>query len=256
MKGLNIGAGPNFNIKDWEKLDYTGNSYGDNGYIPDINFDLNKIEPIPRPDNSYNYIYCSHVFEHLLDESVNNILYESNRLLKKDGIIRITCPDYDKLLYMYLNNIKINWDYGSKWNEQWSNFDCFLYNTFSFCHRRRENINEDKDYINEDKDYINEDKDYINENFFNKLLKEKGKKYTYNYCYEICKKYKLKYPDKFSGSHINWWNEEKITEYLQKNNFNDIKLYIQNESNSKDLIGNGFNNTLPHFSLYIEAKKL
>ena len=29
-------------------------------------------------------------------------------MLKKDGIIRITCPDYDKLLKMYLNNENIS----------------------------------------------------------------------------------------------------------------------------------------------------
>lgn len=241
MKGLNIGAGPEFNVNNWEKLDYTGNSYGNNKYKPDINFDLNKIEKIPRNSETYDFIYSSHVFEHLLNEAVDNILSESYRLLKPGGIIRITCPDYDKLLNMYLNNIKINWDYGKNWNEVWSNFDCFLFNTFSFCHRRRLNNNDKEDIINEKK--------------FNELLMT-SKNYAYNYCYEICKIYKIKYPDKFSGSHINWWNAEKLTKFLEKNNFSEIKIYSYNKSYSNNLIGHSFNNTIPHFSIYIEAKKL
>ena len=59
MLGLNIGSGPNFNVENWEKLDYTGNSYGDfeTDYKPDIDFDLNKIEKIPKTSETYNYIY-------------------------------------------------------------------------------------------------------------------------------------------------------------------------------------------------------
>jgi len=241
MEGLNIGAGPRFNINGWEKLDYTGNSYGNNNYKPDINFDLNKIASIPRNPETYDYIYTSHVFEHLLNNSVENILNESYRLLKPNGIIRITCPDYDKLLYMYLNNIKINWDYGNKWNEKWTNFDCFLYNTFTFCHRRRCNSKDKEDIIDNKK--------------FIELLKI-NKNYVYEYCYEICKKYRLKYPNEYSGNHINWWNKDKLVTYLKNAGFSKIKIFSQNQSYSQDLVQSSFNKTIPQFSIYIEAVKV
>ena len=240
MLGLNIGSGPNFNIKNWEKLDYTGNSYGSNNYKPDIDFDLKKIEKIPRDSQTYNYIYSSHAFEHLLNESVANILHESYRLLKPNGIIRITCPDYDKLLHMYLNNIKIDWNYGSKWNEIWSNFDCFLYNTFTFCHRRGDGVDK---------------QDIIDQKKFMELLKINSI-HAYEYCYEICKKYRLKYPNEYSENHINWWNKDKLVTYLKNAGFSKIKIFSQNQSYSRDLVQSSFNKTIPQFSIYVEAIKI
>ena len=134
--GLNIGAGISFKEDNWENLDYLGNVYGKDDYIPHINFDLNSLKKIPRNDETYECIYSSHTIEHLLNEVDAHIFNESFRLLKHNGIIRISCPDYDKMLYAYLNNYNVAPTLGDRFGEKWSPFSSFLYKTFTFCHKR------------------------------------------------------------------------------------------------------------------------
>ncbi len=56
----------------------------------DVVHDLNKI-PYPFLDNSFSVIYCNDVLEHL-EISLDDILIELCRLLKKDGRIKILVP--------------------------------------------------------------------------------------------------------------------------------------------------------------------
>ncbi|MEW6427165.1 MAG: methyltransferase domain-containing protein [Thermodesulfobacteriota bacterium] len=48
------------------------------------------ISSIPEPDNSFDVILCSEVFEHLPDASM--VIGEFSRLLKRDGVLIITAP--------------------------------------------------------------------------------------------------------------------------------------------------------------------
>ena len=80
--------------------------------------------------------------------------------------------------------------------------------------------------------------------------------HAYEYCYDICKKYRLKYPNEYSGNHINWWNTYKLTTYLKNAGFSMIRIFPQNQSYSQELTQSSFNKTIPQFSLYIEAIKI
>jgi len=62
-----------------------------------IAYNLIKDE-LPFKNDSVSNIYCSHVVEHCTDEHVQKLFYECIRVLKKKGILRLTCPD-SKFLY-------------------------------------------------------------------------------------------------------------------------------------------------------------
>lgn len=116
---LNLGSGPS-GIDGW--LNY------DTGVLPLLskqpklrhllcvfgllpkNYDVNwpEIELVdirrrfPLPDNSVDFIYCSQVIEHFERYEALNVLKESLRVLKPEGIIRVSVPDIDKMLANYI----------------------------------------------------------------------------------------------------------------------------------------------------------
>jgi len=53
------------------------------------------------PDEYADLIYASHVLEHLSHHNTLAILKDWYRVLKKGGILRISVPDFDKLIEVY-----------------------------------------------------------------------------------------------------------------------------------------------------------
>ena len=56
---------------------------------------------IPFPDESVNYIYSSHLLEHMFKEDAEKLLIEAYRVLKKCGIIKICVPDLEYAISLY-----------------------------------------------------------------------------------------------------------------------------------------------------------
>lgn len=61
---------------------------------------------LPFNDESVDYIYSSHFFEHVFKEDAQKLIKESFRVLKKGGIIRIGVPDLERVVSMYQNGEK------------------------------------------------------------------------------------------------------------------------------------------------------
>ena len=61
---------------------------------------------LPFPDNSVDYIYTSHVLEHLYPDSARNLLHEARRVLKDGGLLRICVPDLKHAIDLYLSGQK------------------------------------------------------------------------------------------------------------------------------------------------------
>ena len=93
---LQIGCGPN-QIPGWLNTDVNivcckrGAMYLDAG------------ERFPFPDDSIDYIYSEHLFEHLDYAQAVNMLEECHRVLKPSGSIRIATPDFRFLVNLYLH---------------------------------------------------------------------------------------------------------------------------------------------------------
>lgn len=76
----------------------------------DCYIDLTK--KLPLPDNSVDFIYSEHVFEHLEYVEGQKLLKECYRILKPNGVIRTVMPDLD-FFVEGINKEKIGVDFES-----------------------------------------------------------------------------------------------------------------------------------------------
>jgi len=84
MKKLNIGSGNDImqNCINLDRVKKEG---------VDVIHELNKF-PYPFPDNHFDVIYAYHIIEHL--DSVDIVLKELYRILKKEGLLYIRVPHF------------------------------------------------------------------------------------------------------------------------------------------------------------------
>jgi len=88
---LDIGAG-DINRPGWVTLDITDNC--------DLFWDLRK--GIPFPDNSVDFVYSSHLLEHMPYEAGQQILSEAMRVLKPGGTVSVCVPNARLYIDAYL----------------------------------------------------------------------------------------------------------------------------------------------------------
>lgn len=66
---------------------------------------IHYVRPIdnlsPFKDNSVNLIYACHCLEHFPHGRISTVLSEWYRVLRTDGILRLSVPDFDLLLKVY-----------------------------------------------------------------------------------------------------------------------------------------------------------
>lgn len=96
---LNLGCGDIIH-DNWINVDFK--SKGKNI----INCDIRK--PLPYPDNSVDVVYCSHVLEHLKQETTEMVLSEIFRIMKPSGIIRVLVPDLEVICKNYLKYLELS----------------------------------------------------------------------------------------------------------------------------------------------------
>jgi SAM-dependent methyltransferase len=88
---LNVGSGGQA-LAGFTNLDVASEHYDRNRRGPFVQFDM-RNDALPFQNASVDLIYCSHVIEHVEDEHVERFFRESARVLRKDGVLRISCPD-------------------------------------------------------------------------------------------------------------------------------------------------------------------
>ncbi len=95
--------------KDNKKLIHLGCGYqNDSRYInvdglpfPHVHY-LSRVEKLPMfADNFADLVYACHVLEHLSHQKLVEILQEWGRVLKKGGVLRLSVPDFDKIIHIY-----------------------------------------------------------------------------------------------------------------------------------------------------------
>ncbi len=92
---LHIGCGDVI-IPGWTNLDI------DNLPGVDINDDARTLSKIP--DESCDIIYACHILEHLGRHEVGNVLKTWTKKLKKNGMVRLAVPDFEKAIQWYQKN--------------------------------------------------------------------------------------------------------------------------------------------------------
>jgi len=239
MIGINLGSGK-WSCENWIGLDKLQNEY------------LNEKTVLPYNDNSIDYIYSSHFFEHINDETAINLLQESKRVLKKGGIIRIIVPDYELLQKKYCEN---NSDFflnivGFKGRPEWKKYNV-EYSLENILTHWFSNYNEgDPDNHN---GYRGPprilSKDDIKKNA-HKLSTEEFSKWCISHI-PINNK-------NVSTEHINCFTEKKLNNIFKKLNFTEYKKSTHMKSKIPDIYKyNKFDNLKDRstMSLYYEAIK-
>lgn len=94
IKKLQIGCGYNL-FEGWLNTDLTYKK-GKIGF-------LDASKTFPFENNSFDYIYSEHIFEHLNFKQELNMLTECFRILKPNGVIRLATPNMQFLFDLYLN---------------------------------------------------------------------------------------------------------------------------------------------------------
>lgn len=84
MNKLNLGSGNDYK-KGFVNLDYNSK------YKLDVNHNLNKF-PYPFKEDQFDYVYCSHILEHV--EDLFKTLKELERITKIGGLIHIKVPHF------------------------------------------------------------------------------------------------------------------------------------------------------------------
>lgn len=55
-------------------------------------------------DGTVDLVYMCHVLEHIKVDNLKNVLLEMKRILKVDGVLRLSVPDLDRLIEIYNNS--------------------------------------------------------------------------------------------------------------------------------------------------------
>ena len=66
---------------------------------------MDATHELPFNDNSFRYVFCEHMFEHLTVAEGLELLKEVHRILQPDGIFRIALPTKDKLDEIYNDEV-------------------------------------------------------------------------------------------------------------------------------------------------------
>lgn len=97
-KYLHIGCGMNILPKPFINIDVRKN----------LGALVGKAYPLRFKTSSFDLVYASHVLEHFKKKDTLNILKEWVRVLKPNGIIRISVPSLDNLVKIYMMQGKVD----------------------------------------------------------------------------------------------------------------------------------------------------
>jgi predicted SAM-dependent methyltransferase len=89
---LHLGSGAS-RLEDWVNID-----------VPPADLSMHLGWALPFADGSVEYIYLSHVVEHLYEEEALALLRDARRVLSASGVVRVVVPDIEKCLRAYVAN--------------------------------------------------------------------------------------------------------------------------------------------------------
>jgi predicted SAM-dependent methyltransferase len=100
-KFLNLACGDYFiNSSSWINCDFAPQSKSVKH--------LNLLGKFPFDSNSFDLVYCSHYLEHIGLDKVSDFMNQCNRVLKKNGVIRLVLPDFENIAREYVMNKDLN----------------------------------------------------------------------------------------------------------------------------------------------------
>ena len=234
---INVGSG-DWEANGWINLDYPtiwySNAQSKHKITP---YDIRK-DKLPFEDHSVDRIYCSHVIEHIEDVFVNTFFTEAFRVLKKNGGIRISCPDAE-FLYQATKANQHYWLWRDSWFNDIKFYDGPPPSPLDYLIREvaTPKLMGYKNSI-ETKCFMKEFESLSMDDFLQEITKN------------------LYFRKEFPGDHINFWTFDKMKKKLANAGFSIIIRSKWNGSIFKEMqCPEKFDLTYPNMSLYVECVK-
>jgi predicted SAM-dependent methyltransferase len=95
MKYLNLGCGAHYSSSaEWTNLDFVSSGPGVIAH--------NLLKGVPFKNETFDFVYHSHVLEHFSKEDGEKLIEECFRVLKPGGTLRIAIPDLEQIAKNYI----------------------------------------------------------------------------------------------------------------------------------------------------------
>jgi predicted SAM-dependent methyltransferase len=238
---VNIGAG-GFRHPFWTNVDHSSDWYAAQQSSGQIEWDIMSMDACPVETNSINIAYTSHTIEHVTDAAVLHMFSEVFRMLKPDGVFRVTAPDAEVLYDAYVrgDELFIENEHG---NDALDKTDVSIEERLVYCfasQRVRFHTEAQSDRLL--------DTETIRHMLSSLSLSEALNRIVTGCSYDMQKRH--------PGNHINWWNHDKAFRFMEQVGFREIRKSAYGQSRCAVLRNTAhFDNTRPRISFYIEALK-
>lgn len=150
---LHLGCGSN-KISDWTNLDRPS---------------IDVIKPLEYPSASVDYIFHEHLLEHLDEVDGFNFLKECFRVLKPEGVLRISCPSLDGFIHCYRNWDELDQAFKDRFGSKTTFFNTAILGEAAFFKGKMFDNNGNIKYISNDRNWHKFY--YDKEDIKNKLLR-------------------------------------------------------------------------------------
>ena len=238
---LNFGAG-RFRHPYWMNVDHASGWYSSVQSVGQVEWDILELSKCPLEDGFAYIAYSSHTIEHLTDIAVKHLFKEVYRMLRPNGVFRITAPDalliYDA--YMRKDILFYMREHGEipLAGKQASLEEIFVH---YFAPQRLQ-------YHPEAKEnnilYTEDIAKILASNLFEDAMRL------------ITEKCDLEIQSRNPGNHINWWTLEKTKQLMEDAGFSIIQASAFGQSRCAVMRNTAFfDNTRPRVSFYVEAVK-
>ncbi len=219
---VNVGGGRWYK-RNWKVLDFQCSWYSWNKIFIDFDYDLTKRDKMPFENDSVDFFYSEHTFEHISDEDCEHAITEMYRCLRTGSAVRIVVPNMDLIYEKYKEGDE---QFFELWIEAHkATLTQALMTIFAFPRK-------------------DEGDESIREKFLTMKKTDFFNYYTEN----------LRQNPDYAGHHINWFTSSKLEKMLKDAGFQTAYKTRHRGSRFKELRGRGLDRR-PSWSLYIEAVK-
>lgn len=243
--GSYLGFGGGLHHPCWTKIDVNPPKsnkriYSDRGlaYDPkfDIEHDLLSLKALPVESSIAELVHTRFTIASINDEAAQLMFNEVFRILKPNGIFRISTPNIDLDYRAYMSN-DMSFFYWFANKKAVSIEQAFLIHVAAQASPWHQEGAAQR----------------INDEQFRNLILTKTKEDALNYCTSLCS---IETQKKYRQDHINWWNQDKLEKMLKKAGFKTIYLSSREQSASPVMRNPVyFDNYDNKFVMYMEAAK-
>lgn len=231
---VNLGAGE-FSHPCWLNVDYPNTYYSPLQSKIDVPLNFVDFEKMPFEDCSVDLVYCSHVIEHLSDETVERVVQEIYRMLRDKGMVRIVCPDIDLAINALRQGDEAFFGDKSPWSTPVSKIEDKFIEFFATGMSP----------------YIGEPDRLVGADLIQQIVDGHDVEGVLDSI--TCE---LSLEEDFFEGHRNWFNHKKLRDILSDAGFKTVLRsgYLQSRSS---LMRDSFlfDSTMPQVSMFIEAIK-